>query len=222
MSCGSPRPDAVYIELVGSLRCVHPHEPEWLVASSELMEARDIVRGVLGCPRCGARYPIERGIADFRGGATGPAPAPPARDPELALRAAALLGLESPGSFVVLAGAWGAAAPEIVAMVDRLHVLALDAPEALESGGGVSLALAAGEVPVRAGMARGVALDEAHAGESWLASAALALRPGGRLVAPATARVPAGMDELARDDRVWVATRSVPPGPTVPIGVAKR
>lgn len=197
----------MFIELVGSLRCVRPHAPEWLVASAERMEARDIVQGVLGCPACGARYPIERGIADFRDAGASPGAAPPSSDPELALRAAALLGLETPGGFVVLAGTWGAAAPALVDMVERLHVLAIDAPETIESGGGVSLALAAGEIPVRAGEARGIVLDAAHAGETWLASAVAALRPGLRLVAPATAPVPDGMEELARDDRLWVARK---------------
>lgn len=213
----------MFIELVDVLRCTRAHELTWLVASAYQLENRDIVHGLLGCPACGARYPIEHGIADFRGAPEGTPPPPPAApppaigEPDLGLRVAAFLDLMEPGGFVVLAGSWSAAAPSLVETVERLHVLAIDPVAALESGGAISLAYAADRLPLRPATARGVALDHAHAGPEWLASAAEGVRPGGRLLAPATADVPHGFAELARDADQWVAVKTARPEPVVPL-----
>jgi hypothetical protein len=122
---------------------------------------------------------------------------------------------------VVLAGAWAACAPEIAGLAEPVRVLALDAPPGIASGAGVSLARTAGEIPLRAGTARGIALDAAHAGDAYLASAAAAVSARGRLVAPVTAPVPAGFTELARDARDWVAEK-LPVEQVVPLGRAPR
>jgi uncharacterized protein YbaR (Trm112 family) len=213
----------VFSELIESLRCVRPHEPTGLVAVAFKTVDRDIVSGSLGCPACKASYPVEGSIADFRLGSEGPA-APPAKTrpaEELAVRAGALLGLTEPGGLVVLAGTWSACAPEIAALAEPVKVLALDPAAGIASGAGVSLALTAGEVPLKAGSARGIALDAAHATDGYLAAAAGALAPRGRLVAPAEAAVPAGFTELARDARDWVAEKIDAPA-IVPIARAKR
>ena len=215
----------MFIELVDSLRCVRPHGPIWLVASAFRMDERDIVSGELGCPTCGARYPIDRGIADFRDGGAAPESGPMRTDIETlspadeAMRAAALLDLAEPGGFIVLAGAWSAAAHEVAALVERVHVLGLNPEEGVESGGGVSLVLASTQIPLRAGVTRGIALDSAHATSTLLLSAADALRPGGRLIAPAHAPLPTGFTEFARDEHHWVAEKQAAPGPVVQLRV---
>ena len=195
--------------LVESLRCVRDHEPSGLVAVAAETFERDIVRGSLGCPVCRAEYGIANAVADFRSGAEGPPP-PPAKTrvaEELALRAGALLGLADARGLAVLAGAWSAAAPELAAIAEPVHVLAVDAAPGVASGAGVSLARTAGEIPLRAGTARGIALDAAHSGDRYLASAAAALSARGRLVAPVTCALPAGFSELARDASDWVAEK---------------
>lgn len=213
----------MFIELVGSLRCVRPHELTWLVASAYRMEERDIVSGELGCHVCGARYPVEQGVADFRelGSARSssperaPGPRPPqapahATDPaELALRVAALLDLASPGGLVVLAGEWSAAAPPLASgdLIERVNLLVLDPVTDLDSGGGISVALTGRRMPLRPAAARGVALDESHSDGDYVASAAEALRPGARLLAPVAAPLPPGLAELTRDDRFWLASK---------------
>ena len=87
----------MFIEIVDAFRCTRPHELTWLVASADRLEDRDIVTGELGCPVCGARYPIAAGLAYFRdpdARSLPPAPARAAGDAsERAVRAAALLGL---------------------------------------------------------------------------------------------------------------------------------
>lgn len=209
----------MFIELVDALRCGRPHALTWLVASSFEMADRHIVRGVLGCPECGARYPIERGIADFRGGQVTADPTPPAEapDPEMAVRLAALLDLVEPRGLVVLAGSWTAAAHELAAIAEGVRVLGVEPTPGTESGWGVSLALTGEELPLRPGTARGIALDAAHAAPSYLASAARALRANGRLLAPVTAPIPADLTEVARDERYWLAVKPAVAGPVVPL-----
>jgi len=202
----------MFIEAVDAFRCPRSHEHTWLVASADRLEDRDIVTGELGCPVCGARYPIVDGVADFRGAAASAASVPHGVTPaaersERALRAAALLGLTEPGGLVVLAGAWGEAAHEVAALVERVHVLAIDPPAAVSSGFGVSVARAAEVLPLGPESVRAIALDAAHAGPSFLASGVDALRPSGRLLAPAAAPVPAGIVERVRDAHDWLGEK---------------
>jgi len=193
----------VFIEVVDAFRCPRPHEATWLVASADRMEDRDILAGELGCPVCGARYPIVNGVADFRGdgaaAAGGPAVRAEADLAQLGLRAAALLGLTEPGGLAVLAGAWADAAHQVAALVEGVHLLAVDPHADVSSGFGVSVARVPAALPLRAESVRAVALDTAHATPAFLASSAAALRPSGRLLVPAGAGLPAGVVERARD-----------------------
>lgn len=208
----------MFIELVQSLRCIRPHELTWLVASVACIDDRDIVRGTLGCHVCGTEYPITEGVADFTLGER--TPAPPARantvipqltDDVLALRAAALLDLAEPGGFAVLTGTWAACAPALAALTPRVHLLVLDAPTSIPSGNGISLARAHDTIPVRPHACRGIALDATHATPHLITTAVDALRPGGRLVAPASLPLPPNVKELARDEHHWVAAKVAPP-----------
>ncbi|HJU64417.1 MAG TPA: hypothetical protein VJ596_02010, partial [Gemmatimonadaceae bacterium] len=199
----------------------------WLVAASSEMLDRDIVRGVLGCPVCHAEYPITEGIADFRSGVTAGHGRHVARrehdvDSET-LRLAALLDLSSPGGFVVLTGQWATCAATLSMRAERVHVLVMDPVDhaKVTSGDRISVALTAGQLPLQPGSARGIALDAPYAAPGQLAAAAEALRGLGRLVAPASALVPQGMRELARDARHWVAERDIAPGPLLSITLGR-
>ncbi len=194
------------------------HEDSWLVARADELTARHIVAGELGCPVCSARYPVRAGVVDFALGASSPCELI-ARE-GLAVRAAALLGLAEPGGVVVLAGEWTAAANEILDMTEQVQLLALDYDNALRSGGALSLALIADVLPLAAGSVRGIALDEPHATTSLLAGAARALAAGGRLLAPAAARLPDSLQELARDDEHWLATPITQPNVSAPVTIA--
>jgi uncharacterized protein YbaR (Trm112 family) len=211
----------MFIELVESLCCPRPHELTWLVASTLEMAGRDIRRGLLGCPSCSARYPIRDGVVDFqtRDGST-PIPdsmplAEPAGDPELAMRVAALLGLTSPGGFIVLAGSWSQAATALLGLVEGVEILVLNTTVALTSGNGISLARTDGSIPIRPGAARGIVLDERHALQ--VNAAARSIRASGRLVAPLTVPLPPDFEELARDARDWVAAKRVGTSEFVPL-----
>lgn len=213
----------MFIELVGSLRCVHAHPLSWLVASAYRMEERDIVSGELGCHICGARYPVEEGRADFRelgseasaspgrapGGAPDGEPLYGGDPTELALRVAALLELTSPGGVVLLGGQWSRAAEPLASgeVAERVHVLALDPVTDLRSGNGISIALTGRRAPLRPATVRGIALDESHSDPDYLASAAEALRPGSRILVPLSVPLPAGLAELTHDTRFRLASK---------------
>lgn len=222
----------MFLALVDSLRCVRPHEDSWLIARADVLVGRHIVEGQLGCPVCGARYAIREGVADFGAGVALPADtlhvARASRersfesDQSLALRAAALLELTESGGLVVLAGDWCAGAEALLALIDGVQFLALDAATALRSGGALSLARIAGVLPLAASCARGIALDAAHATPSLLAGAARALAPNGRLIAPSSALVPNDLRELARDDEHWVAAAAPPSNVSGPVPIGLR
>ena len=199
------------------------------MARADELVARHIVRGELGCPVCGARYPVRDGVADFTADARESSEArivdarlASSTDDGLALRAAALLALTEPGGIVVLAGEWSAAANEILELTENVQLLALDYVPGMRSGGALSLARIGDVLPLAAGAARGIALDAAHATPSLLAGAARALAPGGRLIAPASARLPDSLPELARDTRHWVAAAPAASNVSAPVPIGVR
>ncbi len=238
----------MHIELVDSLRCPEPHDDTWLVASVTRFDGRDIVEGVLGCPSCRRQYEVRRGEVDFTGGAGGAqalgrqvqsaaageagtrtgeelqltdtrAASPPPTDDEV-LRARALLALDEPGGIVLLGGSRARFAQRL-ADEAQVATIALNAPEWLWSEGGVPSALRSRDgVPVAGGTLRAVWFDVATATPHLLAGAARALRPGGRLMAPATAQVPLGVRRLAGDAEQWVAEATA--APSAPVELRRR
>jgi uncharacterized protein YbaR (Trm112 family) len=196
----------MHVELIDLLRCPRPHEDAWLVAAAYATAERHVVRGTLGCPVCKAEYPVHDGVADF-GAAPDAATAPdPEWDEDMALRVAALLDLGAPGGTIVLGGAWQRVGAT-VAELTGVRVLLLDPPRAEPLREEVSAVRGGGTIPVAGAGVRGVALDGHTADAERLAAAARALRPRGRLVAPASGSVPDGVTEVARDDTLWVAER---------------
>jgi uncharacterized protein YbaR (Trm112 family) len=214
----------VFIELVDLLRCPRDHEDSWLVAAIYEKSDRDIIRGVLGCPICGAEYPIARGVAIFGDGAG--AAAEPTRSAydesvdDAAMRCAAMLDLFDAGGAVVLGGGWGRVARALLD-ITPVSVLLVDPPAGVEIGHGLSQIRIGDRLPVAAGSLRGIALDERTAGPELVASAVRALRPRGRLVAPVSAPLPAAVTERARDDRHWVGEVDSAATPPIPLTVLR-
>lgn len=214
----------MFIELVDALRCPRPHEPTWLVLSASEMRGRHVWRGLLGCPICREEYPIVDAVADFgdlsrrasetgaRSAAAAPgAAAAGAPDP---LRLAALLALTEPGGLVLLAGRYGDAAAAL-ADLTSVTVLVADPGGPVPMRDDVSALRLDGRVlPLGDATLRGAAVD--RDGRDALAARVTAVRPGGRVVAPAAVAPPAGVRELARDELEWVA-EATGGGPTVPL-----
>ncbi len=209
----------MFIELVSSLRCPGAHQDSWLVASISRFDGRHIVDGTLGCPICLQQFPVWNGVVDFtaanddatnddatnddalsvdiaRGHGTPP-------DDEI-VRAAALLGLDDDGGVVLLAGKWGRLAAALESLASA-HALLLNPGPRVGLGAGCSAIQSFQGVPLAGGSIRAALMDEANAWPARLNDVVRALMPGGRLVAPASMPLPAGVRELARDTRQWVA-----------------
>ncbi len=208
----------MFIELVDALRCPVPHEESWVVAAATRMEHRHIVHGTLGCPVCSAEYPIRDGVVDFRRSATRHAVHAVAAPDEHALRLAALLDLTEAHGFAVLLGRWGAWAPALSAIVEAPLIL-VDPPDGMIGAPGISVLRTDGDIPLAAGAARAMAMDDVSAGRA--ASAVGATRTKGRVVAPVTLALPEGVRELARDDALWVAEREPAASPLVTLHVRR-
>ena len=200
----------MHSELVDTLRCLSVHEESWLVAATDETAGRHIMRGLLGCPVCHARYPIEHGIADFSNGARVPVAleGESAATEESAVKLAAMLDLTDPSGYVILTGEWarlGAALREIVPVM----VLAVNPHPDAGMGDGVSGVMTLDRIPVAASSARAIAFDaESDPYGLDLAAALGAVKPGGRVVANVAVEVPDDVAVLARDSEHWVATRT--------------
>ena len=201
----------MHSELVDTLRCLSVHEESWLVAAADETEGRHVMRGLLGCPVCHARYPIEHGIADFSNGARIPVVlegGSPALDESAAVKLAAMLDVTDASGYVILTGAWarlGAALREVVPVM----VLAVNPHPDAAIGDGVSVVATLDRIPVAASSARAIAFDAAADPCGLDLAAALgAVKPGGRVVANVDVEVPDDVAILARDPEHWVATRT--------------
>lgn len=155
----------------------------------------------LACPVCGAEFRIDGGVARFD-----EVVIPAASDPVAPWRVAAQLGVTEGTMPVLLAGRYAEAGAALAALVPVPQVW-LNAP----AGGSpapeypVSALLVEGRVPLGVETLAAAAVDRAHTAPAMLESIVRAVRRGGRVVAPADTPLPAGVKELARDEREWVA-----------------
>lgn len=203
----------MHSDLVDKLRCLAVHEESWLVAAADMVEGRHIMQGLLGCPVCHARYPIERGVADFTAGRRAPLvrEAETAADDEsTAIKLAAMLDLTEPSGYVILVGVWarlGAQLREIAPVM----VLAINPPADVAMGNGVSGVTTLDRIPVATASARAIALGAISGAGQRGVDAVLAfgaVQPGGRIVGRAALELPSDVQLLARDADHWVGTRA--------------
>jgi uncharacterized protein YbaR (Trm112 family) len=192
------------IELLSFLRCAMPHADSPLVVVATRTAGRRVVDGTLGCPVCGAEYPIRDGAAWFGEGEPARATTGPASTgPDETMRLAALLALNERGGVCVLGGSWGALAAELAELV-AVQLMLVSPPA--EISGWSTLYGTGDALPLAPGGAQGVAIDRTS---GVLADAgARALRARGRLVAPSGTPLPATITLLARDERHWVGERT--------------
>jgi len=194
----------MFIELVETLRCVREHDESWLVASIDELRERSIRRGTLGCPLCGAQYPIANGVADFSAGAA-PAPfgGPPRLAPgEIALRAGAFLGPGNAGGTVILGGEWALGAAELTATLD-VRGIAVNAPPQVAESAAVALVGISNVVPLAPRSCAGAALDGSFSAEAYL-SAQRVLRAAGRIVGAKAVAPSPGLAIIADDESWWI------------------
>ena len=84
---------------------------------------------------------------------------------------------------------------------------------------GMSVLRCDGEIPLAAGAARAMAIDDADSAR--VVSAVHATRANGRVLAPVSVELPPGVRELARDTTVWVGERERVPPPLVTLHVRR-
>lgn len=191
----------MFIELIDRLCCPNAHEHTWLVAAMDDVRDRDILRGTLGCPVCQAEFPIVDGVVRFADVTLPPSSAP---DPGEAMRLAAALELTDARMVAVLHGRWASHAALVRSMMPARLIL-VNAPADVAHDAASSIVYAA-TCPVAPARADAVALDDIGPG-AMLESLVRALRPGGRMLAPISVDVPEDVDELTRDDEIWVGRR---------------
>jgi len=199
----------MYIELVELFRCVRRHDESWLVASIDEVRERSIIRGILGCPVCGAQYPISDGVADFSGAHPGGPDGNPViseSESEIAVRAGGLLGLGEAEGVIILGGSWAAGAAALSAMTGA-RVIAANPSAGIQRAAPVAIVRVGDAFPLGAGSCAGVALDESFT-RGALSSALRVVRPGGRLAGPMSVERPTGLSLLASDAQWWVAEKA--------------
>lgn len=203
----------MFIELTDHLRCPADHPEQFLVLMPAQMDGRQVTEGVLGCPVCNRSFPIEKGIARFgssgiprSGGRTGPgAPDEPQLD---AAALVALLGLGSPGGYMVLVGSFGALAPQLVEELNGVALVLVNSDADTGDLPFVS-SLRAPTLPLKGASMRGVALGPGFAGDkSWIAAAARAVLPGNRVVGQGPEPEQSDLEIAASAGGCWVGVRA--------------
>jgi uncharacterized protein YbaR (Trm112 family) len=189
----------LFIELTEVLRCPNDHAESYLVAAPIAMDARRIVRGVIGCPECGAEFPIVEGVVYFGGGRASGVPPGLVASPAYDVAAlTAFLNLSGPGGYAVLVGAAARFGPEIVAALPGSHSVAVNPPPGGVPSAMLSRLPSPRGLPFKSSTVRAVALGAGHAGAPWLGEAVRILLVGLRLVVEDESASPEGISELAR------------------------
>ena len=188
------------IPLVERLRCPKPHRDTWLVASIDRAADRDILEGALGCPECMSEYVISDGIVYFDESIERPPYEPP--NEAQATRLAAALELVDPRMVALLHGQWAAHAM-IMRGLSPVPLLLVNPPLGVTSGNGISIVVAS-HVGIAATSMDALAIAS-DASDEMTASLLSALKPGKRVVMPASTTLLRDFNELARDDDIVVA-----------------
>jgi uncharacterized protein YbaR (Trm112 family) len=208
----------MFVELTDLLRCPREHEDSWLVLAALRTVDRHVLEGTLGCPVCGAEYPVSGGLADFRepghrGGRASDEESSRVSVPvmgsseELALMLAAYAALAEPGGTAGIGGALASVAGELE-RITRARALAINPADGQSPG--LSAIRCEGRLPLAADSLRALILDAATAASLDLDAAVAKVRAGGRIVLPAAVSLPSGVVRLAGDDTWTVGERERP------------
>ncbi|MFI5232720.1 MAG: hypothetical protein ACHQSE_09430 [Gemmatimonadales bacterium] len=198
----------MFVDLLEKLRCPNEHEPSPLIATASRTVDRHIIEGTLGCPVCHAEFEVRHGALELGDSEIVPMLTAAALSDERRMRTGALLGLDERGGLYVLDFISSYFISGLRELSPNSMFVALSGDAGIEGASGVIVGHGEG-IPLAAGCARGIVLD--HATPKLLRAAVNALAAGGRLVAPADARVPTGIREIAADSAQWVGEREAVP-----------
>jgi uncharacterized protein YbaR (Trm112 family) len=194
------------VDLIELLRCPAPHESSPLVTVANARDGDRLLDATLGCPVCGAEYAMREGVVYLADVTPGAIKSFGEGD---AMRLAALLDLTAPGARVALGGGMASAAEHLETLTGA-RCVAINAALSADATVDQIVIDTARRLPFEPGNLAGLAVDPGTV--DLLADASRVVRRGGRVVAPASAPIPAGCRELARDDREWVAAVDAGPG----------
>ncbi len=198
----------MFIELAECLRCPRDESEAYCVVVPDEMIGRLIVTGAIGCPASQSEYPIENGIADFRSADSALQLPVPAEDVSTdAQTVHALLGVATPGGYIVLIGSAGRLAVDLVERIGGVHFIAFNPPDDVEPSSSVSVVRGPVPLPLRTSMARGVVVGREYAVEPWLTEASRILLKGLRMVVLRDDVTVPGVQRLALSEGVWVGSR---------------
>jgi len=196
----------LFIELAEYLKCPVDHKDAFLVLATGAMKGRAIRYGTLGCPVCRAEYLVVQQCIRF-----GPRPdlPEPAGDLPAADTVQALIGLESPGGYVVLVGSAAGLAQDLAVVMPGVHFVCLNAPSDATPSVTRSLMESTATIPLRAGVVRGVVLGSEYGTAPWLAEAARVLLAGQRaVVLREGVEPPKGLTAMATGQGMWVGRKT--------------
>jgi uncharacterized protein YbaR (Trm112 family) len=192
----------LFIELIDLLRCPRDHEETWLVAAFNEMSARFVITGTLGCLVCQSTYRITAGVADLRTTSNATSAADDHQsDSDAPMRLAAFLNLVRPGMTILLTGGDAAYAP-VIGDLTETRVFTVNPGAPVQESERVATVLADSRLPFATASIDGIAVhDESFSMDEF----ARVLKPGARLVAPASVQLAGAFRELARDAKYVVA-----------------
>ena len=201
----------MFIELSELLRCPAEHEDAYCVLSSDEIEGRRVISGIIGCPNCRAEYPIEHGVVQFgpdpllgRNSGSDDITVEVIPDPEVVR---ALLSLEIGAGYVALVGSVTRLSDPLAKLISEIQFVGVNPPPDVRESTELSLLRSPGTIPLRSGTARGIVLGQEYAGEPWLAEAGRVLMSGQRVVVVGEAVSMDGVSQLAADSGLWVGVK---------------
>ncbi len=198
----------MFIELAEYLRCPQDPKESHCVVAPYQMVGRRVIRGIIGCPATKQQYRIADGVADFT--TTGAQP-PLAGAGELSVTARtvqSLLGLTTPGGYIVLLGSAAKLALALSELVGGIHFVGLNVSDGIEPTPSLSVLLGPYPLPLRTSMARGVVIGAEYASEPWLAEGGRLLLRGLRVVVLKDDSAVPGTDRLASGQGLWVGQKN--------------
>jgi len=192
----------MFIELTDHLRCPAEHDEAFLVLVPDAVVARGVANGMLGCPVCGAEYPIVAGVAHL-----GDAPKITTTPAELGADGMlALLGIDGPGGYVVFVGDPGRVVAADTVVFGGIGAVLVNPPIGVSDAPPRVSVLEAGRIPLKSRAVRGVVLGGPYAEDPvWVADARRVLLPGRHLVGQGVVPADAsGLQMLASAGGWWV------------------
>ena len=198
----------MFIELAEYLRCPRDQEESYCVVLPEEMVGRSVIWGVVGCPATKREYKIENRVANFIPADAPPLPESSADAPADAQTVHALLGVTTPGGYIVLLGSAARLAVGLSELVGGVHFVGLNVPDGVEPSGAMSVLRGPSPLPLRSSMARGVVVGAEYAVGSWLAEGSRVLLSGLRVVVFKEAAAVPGTRALASGHGLWVGQKA--------------